>query len=106
MGTLRDLVKQVRPINRPQAEQLVTELTFMRGQLAKLRKEVREKGCTELFVQGRQEVERLTPAFQAYTTLVTKFDQLHRHLTALLPDDDGDQGDEMDEFIRELRGLK
>lgn len=103
---MSDLIDQVPATKRPIAAQLVTELTFMRQQLVKLRKEVRAKGCTELFVQGKQEIERLTPAFQAYTTLVTKYGQLHKQLTALIPDGATEQGDDMDEFVRELRGLK
>ena len=106
MSALNNLIDLVEPGKRPVAQQLVCELNFMHSQLAGLRKAVRAKGCTEIFVQGKQEVERLTPAYNAYTTLVTKYGQLLKQLTALLPAGSGDQGDDMDEFVRELRGLK
>lgn len=106
MDTLHDLIEQVEPSKRPIAAGLVTELNFMRTQLVRLRKEVKEKGCTELFVQGKQEIERLTPAFTAYTALVTKYGQLNKQLTALLPDGEAEQGDDMDAFLQELRSLK
>ena len=104
MSKLNDLIKQVEPTKRPIASSLVAEISFMRGQLTRLKKEIRAKGCTEHFVQGKQEMDRLTPAFQAYATLVTKYSQCHKQLTALLPEGEPEQGDELDAFIRELRG--
>ena len=101
MARFSDATQTLEPARRAIAEPLVTELNFMKVQLTKLRKQVREDGCTEVFVQGKQSMERMTPSFQAYTKLVSKYSTLLRQLNALIPEDAG-QGDELDAFLQEL----
>lgn len=104
MSKIHDIIKQVEPNKQPLAANLVTELSFMKGQLAKLRKDIKANGAVEHFVNGRQEMDRITPAMQVYTTLIARYATVHKQLASLIPADVADQGDELDEFLRELRG--
>lgn len=98
-NSISNLVNKVEPNKRPIARQIVTELNFMKRQLTKLRKEINEKGTTELFENGKQVIVRKTPAFDAYTTLIAKYATLNKQLVALLPEGEQEHGDELDEFL-------
>lgn len=101
-SSISKLIEQVEPNKRPIARHIVTELNFMRRTLAKLRKEIAENGTTELFQNGKQTMMRKTPAFDAYTTLIARYGTLNKQLTALLPEKEPEQGDELDEFLGEV----
>lgn len=101
MSQLSDIVSQIEPQKQPIARSLVTELTFMRGTLAKLRKEVRERGVVEEFKQGKQEFTREQPALKTYNVTVSRYAALYKQLVALLPTGTANAGDELDEFLDE-----
>ena len=101
---LRDVAKQCEPNKQVLASNLINEITFMKGELADLRADIRENGATEFYVNGKQQLERIRPAMQVYTTLVARYSTLTKQLLAIIPKEVADQGDEFDEFLRELRG--
>lgn len=96
---VRELLSQVDTNKRPIATQLVTELEFMEKTLEKLRAEIEEHGVVEEFKQGKQEFTRETPALKSYNLTVSRYATLHKQLVALLPDDEPEQGDELDKFL-------
>lgn len=100
---LSEVVKQCEPNKQPLAANLVTEITFMKSQLTKLRRDIKKNGSVEHFVNGRQEMDRITPAMQVYVQLTGRYATLHKQLASLIPPDIADQGDELDAFLRELR---
>lgn len=104
MAKLTDVLDVIDPDKRPVAASLCTEISFMRRELVKLRKEISANGCTELFQQGKNQFTRQTPAFCAYVSLIARYGSLNRQLISLMPKGAVEQGDELDEFIQELRG--
>lgn len=99
---LSDITKQLDPTQKTVAQNLITEIRFMKRELVKLRRHIEKHGATELFTQGKNEFMRQTPEFASYIQLVARYGSLHRQLVALMPKGAIEQGDDLDAFLAEL----
>ena len=75
------------------AADLLREMSFLAETMHDLKTAIKQHGVTELFVQGENEFERQTPAFQAYLAALGKFGALSSKVEHMLPRDcDQDNG--------------
>ena len=100
---LKKVVNAVPEDRRLLAKNVAEELSFMSEMLAALKKEAREIGALENFVQGRQSILRENPALKSYNTTIKNYAVLLSKLTDLLPKvtiapDDPD-ADDFDSFV-------
>lgn len=102
MSNLSDLIDQIEPNKQALAGDLIAEIEWMRDQLASLRGDIAKSGAVEHYHNGKQELDRIAPAMQVYTTLVARYATVHKQLAALIPSDVADQGDALDQFLAEL----
>lgn len=97
---LRALVQEVPEDRRCVAEGYVSELSFMAQTLDTLKSSIRENGPIELFVNGRQQMYRESPALKGYNTTVQRYATIYKQLVALLPEDKRpEEGSELEQFI-------
>lgn len=82
---LKKVVNAVPEDRRLLAKNVAEELSFMSEMLAALKKEAREIGALENFVQGRQSLLRENPALKSYNTTIKNYAVLLSKLTDLLP---------------------
>lgn len=99
--TLSELLDLIPEEKKPIAKKLITELNFMAGTLAKLRKMIKDQGPIELFKNGSQEMLRESPALKSYNTTVQRYSLLYKQLNDLLPKEERKQeeGNALHEFI-------
>ena len=83
------------------ARKLITEVTFMRSQLVGLRKDIKENGTTEWYVNGKQECERIRPAADLYVRLSGRYSTLIRQISDMVDSSLGEI-DELDAFLAEV----
>lgn len=64
---------------------LIDELVFMQDTLTMLKRKIKENGTEEVFIQGKQQFVRETPALKSYNTTVQRYSSLYKQLTDLMP---------------------
>lgn len=99
MATLAKIANLVPEEKRAVAQNLVTELNFMRRTLVALRKHVDEHGPTELFENGKQRMWRENPSLKSYTALINRYTSALKQLVDMIPKDMQPEADELDEFL-------
>ena len=96
-----ELAAMVPENKRGVAEALADELEFMAATLTDLKAHIAEHGAVEWYQNGRQECWRESPAMKSYSALIPRYNATIKQLVGLVPDeDDGDVGDELDEWLR------
>ena len=100
---LSDILELIPDEKKPIAKNIITELNFMKTTLKDLKREVKEKGATELFVNGSQQMTRENPALKSYNATIRQYSNLYKQLEALISKDQdkktGGEGNELYEFI-------
>ena len=79
-----------------EAELIVEELKFILQTIAELRKQIKEKGAVEHFVNGKQDFLRESPALGSYNKLMKTYDIFYKNLINLVPKDELPEEDEFD----------
>ena len=94
------LAASVPDDKRSVAEALAQELDFMSRTLTDLKEHIAEHGAVEWYENGRQQHWRESPAMKAYTAMIPRYAALYKQLCGLLPEGIADQGDDLDEWLR------
>lgn len=103
MKYLREFVGRVPEDRRCIAEGYYNELQFMAQTLDKLKTNIRRNGPVELFVNGRQQMYRESPALKAYNTTVQRYATVYKQLVGLIPEDrKPEAGAELAAFVNEF----
>ena len=97
--TVHDLAETAPEDKRGVAEALADELEFMSQTLAKLREHITENGPIELYVNGKQQCWRESPAVKAYNAMIPRYGATYKQLLSLLPAEVADEGDELDAWL-------
>lgn len=85
------------------ADDLISELCFMKKTLEDLKKEIRDKGTIEHFEQGKQSFLRESPALKSYNTTIQRYGTIYKQLADMVPKKEGkseQENDGFDEFVR------
>lgn len=80
---------------------LLTEASFMKKTLKKLKKNINDNGVITKMPQGDYEIERANPSLTQYNSLVKNYNSTIKQIVDLLADDFGMNipiEDEFDEF--------
>lgn len=64
---------------------LADELIFLQSTLNDLKKQIKDKGTVEQFIQGKQNFLRESPALKSYNITLKSYSTLYKQLTDLLP---------------------
>lgn len=67
------------------AQKLIDELIFMQDTLTSLKRQIKQNGTEEQFIQGKQNFVREAPALTSYTKLISQYGKLYKQLTDLMP---------------------
>lgn len=94
---LKKLIATVPKEKQVVANNLISELAFMKTTLENLKSNIREKGEVELFQNGAQVMNRENPALKSYNVLIKNYSNLYKQLLDILPD--YQEGDPLLDFI-------
>lgn len=81
---IEKLISKIPEDKSEEAEVLSNEMYFVIDTLEQLKNEVKEKGVTEHFEQGKQNFIRENPALKSYIQLMKTYDSLYKNITTLL----------------------
>lgn len=72
-----------------EATLIYNELSFILETIETLKAEIREKGATEHFINGKQDFLRESPSLASYNKLMKTYDTFYKNLINLLDTDKG-----------------
>lgn len=84
LAELSAIVDCVPENQRPIAESLLRELSFMGDTLDALKEHVRENGAVELFKNGKQEMWRESPALKSYNATIKRYSDTCKAITGMV----------------------
>lgn len=80
------------------ADDLISELCFMKKTLDDLKKEIRRNGTIEHFEQGKQNFLRESPALKSYNTTIQRYGTIYKQLSDMVPKQNAGPEKETDGF--------
>lgn len=83
---LDEIYNKISDEKRNEATLIYNELSFIIDTIEKLKEEIRTKGATEHFINGKQDFIRESPALSSYTRLMKTYDIFYKNLINLLDD--------------------
>jgi len=81
---LEDIYNKISDVNKSEGTLIYNELLFMLDTLEVLKTEIKQKGATEHFIQGKQNFLRESPSLSAYNKLMKTYDIFYKNLINLL----------------------
>lgn len=94
---LKNIMEKIPSEKQNEAQLIVEELEFILNTINDLKKDIKEKGAVEHFVNGKQDFLRESPALASYNKLMKTYDTFYKNLINLLPKDESlDEDDEFD----------
>lgn len=96
---LMRLFSDISEEKREVAERLIDRIAFMTITLQILEDDIKNKGPTYLFEQGKQRMYVENPSQKSYNTMINRYNAACNSLFSLLPKDTGDGDDGFDEFL-------
>ena len=90
---LEDIYNKVSDANKSEGTLIYNEMLFMLDTLEVLKSEIKQKGATEHFIQGKQNFLRESPSLTAYNKLMKIYDTFYKNLINLQPKDTTPQAD-------------
>lgn len=75
---------------KSEATLIYNELVFIIDTIDKLKEDIKNKGATEHFIQGKQNFLRENPALTSYTKLMKTYDVFYKNLINLINKDTSD----------------
>ena len=69
------------------AQELISEMEFMKVTLIELKQIVKDEGAIVDFVQGKQKLKRENPALKSYTSISGRYNQYVGRLRNLIPEE-------------------
>jgi hypothetical protein len=94
---LNNILQKIPSEKMNEANLIASEMKFIISTIKKLKKDIREKGAVEHFVNGKQDFLRESPALASYNKLMKTFDTLYKNLVALVPKELSNDIDEFDD---------
>lgn len=94
---LKNILEKIPNEKMNEANLIAAEMKFIISTIKKLKKDIREKGAVEHFVNGKQDFLRESPALASYNKLMKTFDTLYKNLVALVPKETSNDIDEFDD---------
>ncbi len=100
IGRLTEIYKGLPPKQFALAQGLIIQAARLRVRLDKLWAELEEKGETEWFTQSEktEPYERERPASRTFTATDKSYQSIIKQLNDMIPAEDDDDIDELDEF--------
>ena len=99
LSELNKIVKQIPEDKRAVAKNLIEEIAFLYDTMTELKKQIAERGTVELFVQGKQQFLRESPALKSYNVSVSRYKALYKQLVELMPKTAPEPENELLDFI-------
>lgn len=94
---LDQILKKIPSEKSNEAELIATELRFVLETTEKLRKDIKENGAVEHFINGKQDFLRESPAMISYNKLMKTYNTLYKNLLELVPKDESIYDDTFDD---------
>ena len=94
MSELNNILEKIPSEKMNEANLIAAEMKFIISTIKKLKKDIREKGAVEHFINGKQDFLRESPALASYNKLMKTFDTLYKNLVALVPKETSNDEDE------------
>lgn len=100
---LLEILSDISEDKKKLAKRLIERVAFMTITLGILEEEIKSKGPTCPFVQGKQKMIIENPAQKSYNTMINRYTTAYDKLMSLLPKDDKkiEEDDGFDVFIAE-----
>ncbi len=95
---LQKIFEKIPEDKKNEAKLIISEIEFIKPTINKLKKEIRSKGPTEDFEQGKQKFTRERPALKSYNQLMKTYDTFLKSLLSLVPKETRSIEDEFDSF--------
>jgi len=95
---LQEIFEKIPEEKKSEAKLILNEISFILPTINKLKKEIKAKGPTEDFEQGKQKFTRERPALKSYNQLMKTYDTFLKNLLALVPKETKNIEDEFDDF--------
>lgn len=102
ISELNKIVKQIPEDKQTVAKNLIEEITFLYDTMADLKRQIAERGTVELFMQGKQQFLRESPALKAYNVSVSRYQALYKQLVDLMPKTAPEPENELLSFMGEV----
>lgn len=97
MSELNNILKKIPDEKQHEANLIAAEMKFIISTIKKLKKDIKDNGAVEHFVNGKQDFLRESPALASYNKLMKTFDTLYKNLVALVPKEKSNDDDEFDD---------
>ena len=99
---LKEILERIPEDKKAIAGRIADELIFLQGTLADLKKQIKETGTVERFEQGKQSFLRESPALKSYNVTITRYSQLYKQLSDMLPaEKEAQKANAVYDFIKE-----
>lgn len=96
---LKTIFKDISGDKKKVAERLIERIAFMTITLQVLEDNIKRKGPTYLFKQGKQEMYVENPAQKSYNTMINRYTAACAKLMDMLPDEPRKEDDGFDAFV-------
>ena len=84
---LDNIYNKISDEKKNEATLIYNELSFILETLDKLRQEIKDKGATDHFINGKQDFIRENPSLTSYNKLMKTYDMFYKNLINLLDKD-------------------
>ena len=100
---LDEVFNKISEDKKSEGTLIYNELCFILETLDNLKDEIKQKGATEHFINGKQDFLRESPALASYNKMMKIYDIFYKNLINLLPkeQDTTDYDDDFDKFLDE-----
>lgn len=85
---LKEILEKIPADKKAIAGRLAEEIIFMQETLTDLKKQIKDTGTVEYFVQGKQNFLRESPALKSYNNTLKQYTSVYKQLCDLLPKED------------------
>ena len=96
---LRGLFTDISDEKRRVADRLIERVAFMTITLKILEDDIKDKGPTYLFENGKQKMFVENPSQKSYNTMINRYTASCKELFNILPKEVQEQGDGFDDFL-------
>ena len=93
---LDEIYNKISDENKNEATLIYNELSFILETLETLKQEIKTKGATEHFINGKQDFLRESPALLSYNKMMKTYDVFYKNFIKLLPKEQDEYDDIFD----------
>jgi len=97
MNELKKILAKIPDDKVNEATLISNEMKFIITTIEELKKDIKEKGAVEHFINGKQDFLRESPALASYNKLMKTYDTMYKNLLALIPKDYAPNEDNFDD---------